>query len=333
MGFSPSPLTSGLQAYIEEQNYPLIAKALTSSPTMALVEKQLNVKGKSAINLADIDVTFQDGSGCAWNESGDITLTQRFIDPAKLKLNMEFCPKELEAVYLRTQLPSGAHYETIPFEEFFSNYLVSKIAAELEKMIWKSVNPTTKTSTLPNGTGNYQFFNGFRDAILGGSYIDANTTAYGSGTALTTALTANNMIEAVQRVYEAAADAVIENDDAVVFVGADKFRALAIAIQNGLGASYVTAGGQLQGYQTEMGSLSMVFPGTNLKIQATSGLSGINDVYLARTSGMYVGMDLDTDASSIMSWFSLDDRKFKIAVELTVGAQVAFPDQISVVSL
>jgi glucan biosynthesis protein len=44
------------------------------------------------------------------------------------------------------------------------------------------------------------------------------------------------MIEAVQRVYEAAADAVIENDDAVVFVGADKFRALAIAIQNGLGA-------------------------------------------------------------------------------------------------
>jgi hypothetical protein len=108
---------------------------------------------------------------------------------------------------------------------------------------------------------------------------------------------------------------------------------LAIAIQNGLGASYVTAGGQLQGYQTEMGSLSMAMPGTNLKIQATSGLSGINDVYLARTSGMYVGMDLDSDASSIMSWYSLDDRKFKIAVELTVGAQVAFPDQVSVIHL
>jgi hypothetical protein len=325
MGFSPSPLTSGLQAFIEEQNYPLLAKALTSSPTMALVEKQLNVKGKSAINLADIDINFQDGSGCAWNEDGDITLTQRFIDPAKLKLQMEFCPKELEAVYLRTQLPSGAHYETIPFEEFFANYLVSKIAAELEKMIWKS-NATT-------GSGNYQFFDGFREAILGGSYIDANTTAFGSGTALTTALTANNMIEAVQRVYEAAADAVIENDDAVVFVGADKFRALAIALQNGLGTSWVTAGGQLQGYQTEMGSLSMVMPGTNLKVQATSGLSAINDIYLARTSNMYIGMDLEEDASRIESWYSQDDRKFKIAVELTVGAQVAFPDQISVVSL
>ena len=332
MPFAPSPLTSGLQAYIEEQNFPLIAKALTSSPTMALAQKQVGVKGKSAINLADIDINFRDGSGCSWDEDGDITLTQRFIDPAKLKLNMEFCPKELEAIYLRTQLPSGAHYETIPFEEFFANYLVSKIAAELEKMIWKSVG-ASPTSGLPTGSGNYQFFNGFRDAILGGSYVDANTTAFGSGSVLTTALTANNMIEAVQRVYEAAADAVIENDDAVVFVGADKFRALAIAIQNGLGASYVTAGGQLQGYQTEMGSLSMVMPGTNLKIQATSGLSAVNDVYLARTSNMYVGMDLEEDASRIESWYSQDDRKFKIAVELTVGAQVAFPDQISVVSL
>lgn len=331
MGFSPSPLTSGLQAYIEEQNYPLIAKALTSSPTMSLVEKQVGVKGKSAINLADISVNFRDGSGCSWDQDGDITLTQRFIDPAKLKLNMEFCPKELEAVYLRTQLPSGAHYETIPFEEFFANYLVSKIAAELEKMIWKSVNPTTKTSTLPNGTGNYQFFNGFRDAVLGASYIDANTTSYVDSTVLTGSLNAGNMVEAIQRVYAAAADAVIENDDAVVFVGADKFRELAIAIQNGMGL--VTAGGQLQGYSTEMGSLSMVMPGTNLKIQATSGLTAVNDVYLARTSNMYVGMDLEEDASRIESWYSQDDRKFKIAVELTVGAQVAFPDQISVVSL
>jgi hypothetical protein len=210
--------------------------------------------------------------------------------------------------------------------------LVSKIAAELEKMIWKSVG-AVPTGPIATGSGNYQFFNGFRDAILGGSYIDANTAAFGSGTPLATALTVNNMIEAVQRVYEAAADAVIENDDAVVFVGADKFRALAIAIQNGLGASYVTAGGQLQGYQTDMGSLSMVMPGTNLKIQATSGLSAINDVYLARTSNMYVGMDLEEDASRIESWYSQDDRKFKIAVELTVGAQVAFPDQVSVIHL
>ena len=48
---------------------------------------------------------------------------------------------------------------------------------------------------------------------------------------------------------------------------------------------------------------------------------------------MFVGMDLEEDASRIESWYSQDDRKFKIAVELTVGAQVAFPDQISVINI
>jgi hypothetical protein len=48
---------------------------------------------------------------------------------------------------------------------------------------------------------------------------------------------------------------------------------------------------------------------------------------------MFIGMDLEEDASRIESWYSQDDRKFKIAVELTVGAQVAFPDQISVINI
>ena len=118
----------------------------------------------------------------------------------------------------------------------------------------------------------------------------------------------------------------------MVFVGADKFRSMAVSILNGVG-SFNTDAGQLQGYNSDMGSLSMVMPGTNLRIQATSGLTEVNDVYLARTSNMFIGMDLEEDASRIESWYSQDDRKFKIAVELTVGAQVAFPDQISVITV
>jgi hypothetical protein len=66
-------------------------------------------------------------------------------------------------------------------------------------------------------SGNLQFFDGLIDVIGGGSYINANTTAFGSGTALTTALTANNMVEAVQRVYEAAAAAIVDKADAKIF--------------------------------------------------------------------------------------------------------------------
>ena len=313
----------GLSAYIEEQNFPLITKAVTGGRTASLMEKQVGVKGKTKINLMDVDVNFQDGSGCAFVADGDITFTQREIDPAKLKLNMEFCPKTLEGYYLRSQLPSGAHYESIPFEEQFGAYLVEKIQSELELMIWKS-----NTST---GTGNLQFFNGLREVIIGGSYIDANTTSYVDSTVLSGSLNAGNMIEAVQRVYAAAAAAIVDKADAKIFVGYDKFRELAIALQNGMGLA--GAGGQLQNANSSFAELTMMLPGTNIEIVAVNGLTGINDVYCARTSNMFLGVDLDSDASSINAWFSKDQQKYRVAVELTLGVQVAYPDQISAVIL
>jgi len=314
---------SGLTAFIEEQNFPLITAAVTGGRTASLMEKQVGVKGATKINLMDVDVNFQDGSGCAFNADGDITFTQREIDPAKLKLNMELCPKPLEGYYLRSQLPSGAHYESIPFEEQFGAYLVEKIQSELEVMIWRS-NATT-------GTGNLQFFDGLRETILGASYIDANTSAYVDSTVLSTALNAGNMIEAVQRVYAAAAAAIVDKADAKIFVGYDKFRELAIALQNGMGLA--GAGGQLQNANSSFAELTMMLPGTNIEIVAVNGLTGINDVYCSRTSNMFLGVDLEEDASRIEAWYSKDDRKYKVAVDLTLGVQVAYPDQISAVSL
>ena len=315
---------SGLSAYIEEQNFPLITKAVTGGRTASLMEKQVGVKGATKINLMDVDVNFQDGSGCAFNADGDVTFTQREISPAKLKLNMEFCPKTLEGYYLRSQLPSGAHYESIPFEEQFGAYLVEKIQSELEVMIWQS--DSTLVST------NLQFFDGLIDVIGAGSYIDANTASFGSGTPLATALTANNMIEAVQRVYEAAAAAIVDKADAKIFVGYDAFRSLAVGLQSGLGI-VTSGGGQLQNADSSFADLTMVLPGTNIEIIAVNGLTGTNDVYCMRTSNMFLGVDLEEDASRIEAWYSKDDRKYKVAVDLTLGVQVAYPDQISAVIL
>ena len=190
-------------------------------------------------------------------------------------------------------------------------------------MIWKS-----NTST---GTGNLQFFDGLREVIIGGSYIDANTTSYVDSTVLSGSLNAGNMIEAVQRVYAAAAAAIVDKADAKIFVGYDKFRELAIALQNGMGLA--GAGGQLQNANSSFAELTMMLPGTNIEIVAVNGLTGINDVYCARTSNMFLGVDLEEDASRIEAWYSKDDRKYKVAVDLTLGVQVAYPDQISAVSL
>jgi hypothetical protein len=220
--------TSGLVAYIEEQNFPLITKALAGGRTASMLTPQLGVKGKTKINLMDVDVTMQADSGCTFVADGNLTYTQREIDAKAVKINMEFCPKDLEGFYLRTQLAAGAHTETIPFEEQFANYLVEKIQNELELVIWQGDNP--------GGAGNLAMFDGL--LIPTGSFTDCNTAAY--GTPLGTPLTMADMVEAVQRVYSLSDSAAVAQGDFKIFCGLDKFRLFASAIMNG---GYMTGGG------------------------------------------------------------------------------------------
>ena len=60
--------TSGLSAYVEEQNFPLLTKALAGGRTAELITKQTGVKGETALNLMDVDaVMAQSGATCSFD--------------------------------------------------------------------------------------------------------------------------------------------------------------------------------------------------------------------------------------------------------------------------
>jgi hypothetical protein len=82
----------------------MVTKSLIGGRTASCLLLKLGVKGKTKINLMDVDVVMQDGSGCAWLADGNIDLTQREIDAKQVKINLEFCPKDLNAYYWRTQM-------------------------------------------------------------------------------------------------------------------------------------------------------------------------------------------------------------------------------------
>lgn len=320
MGFNN--LAGNLQPYIEEQNFPLITKALIGGRTASMLTPQLGVKGATKINLMDTDVTMADGSGCGWSANGNITYTQREIDAKQVKINMEFCPKELNGYYLRTQLTAGTHQEALPFEEQFANYLVEKVQDELEKVIWGG-NAST-------GVGNLGMFDGL--LIPTASFTDCNTAggAFG-GTPLTGAITLSNVLEAIERIYVDTPSAAIAQNDFKIFMGTDKFRLLAAALMNGNGLSSV--GGQLNNYTSDFDPMRLVFPGTNIEIVGVGGLEGFNGVYGFSLSNAFLGMDLEADSSSLESWYSQDDRVFRVAMEFTMGTQFAYPDQVGKVAI
>lgn len=312
---------TGLTAYIDEQNFPMVTKALIGGRTASLLTPQLGVKGKTKINLMDVDVVMQDGSGCAWNASGNVDLTQREIDAKQVKINLEFCPKELNAYYWRTQMAAGTHQESLPFEEQFANYLVEKVQNEIEKVIWNG--------DFAGGSGNLAMFDGL--IIPSASFTDCNVGTGSFPTPLTGAITISNVLEAIERIYVETPSAAVAKGDFKIFLGTDKFRVLAAALMNGNGLT--SAGGQLNNYTSSFDPLRLIFPGTNIEIVGVGGLEASNDIVGFSVANAFLGMDLSEDSSKIESWYSQDDRKFRVAMEFTMGTQVAYPDQVGIVSV
>jgi len=313
---------TGLTAYIDEQNFPMVTKALIGGRTASMLTPQLGVKGKTKINLLDVDVVMQDGSGCTWNASGDVDLTQREIDAKQVKINLELCPKDLNAYYWRTQMSAGTHQESIPFEEQFANYLVEKVQDEIEKVIWNGDAQTP-------AAGNLGMFDGL--VMPRALYTDCNLATGSFATPLTGAITISNVLEAIERIYVETPSAAVAKGDFKIFLGTDKFRVLAAALMNGNGLS--SAGGQLNNYTSDFDPLRLIFPGTNIEVVGVGGLEGFNAAYGMSMSNAFLGVDLDADSSKIESWYSQDDRKYRVAIEFTMGTQFAYPDQVGKVAI
>ena len=310
--------------YIEQENFPLITKALVGGRSAAMMTKQVGVKGDTTLNLMDVDVNMSAGGTCTWAQNGDIDFTQRTINAKQVQINMEFCPDALRGYYLRTQLPSGTPNKELPFEAQFADYLVEKIQDEIEKIIWQGNF---------GAAGNLGMFDGLLQSTAG--FTDCNV-AGDFPVPLAAPLAISDMIEAIERIYVTTPAEAVAQGDFKIFVGYDKFRLLASAMMNGqtgLVGAGALGGAQLNGYQSDFDPMRLIFPGTNIEVVAVNGLTGLNGVYGANLSNMVLGVDLESDSSSIETWYSQDDRKYKVAVEFTMGTQVAYPDLIGKVAV
>ena len=312
-----------LSPFVNEQQFPLLTKALAGGRTAELMRKQLGVKGPTTVNLMDVDVNMaQAGATCSFSADGDVTFTQQTIDAKHVKINMEFCPKKLENYYLSTQLAPGAIQDSMPFEEVFSNYLIEKIQDEIEKIIWQGDGAGT------SGT-NLDMFDGILQQTA--SFTDCNTAAY-NGSTLSSPLTVADMVEAIQRVYALSPSAAVAQNDFKIFCGLDKFRLMASGLLDGSGLT--STGGQLANYASDFDPFRLVYPGTNIEVIGVNGLTGLNGVYGASLNNLVLGLDLDTDTSAGLEvWYSKDNRSIRVACEFIMGTAVSFPDQVGKVAV
>ena len=316
MSFSISTLSN----YTKENEAQLVTSSVLGAKTAALIKSAGNVmvgvKSAETINIMDTDAFFQAGGTCGWNASGTTSFTQRTVTVGKIKVQEALCPKALEAKYLQKALPTGSQYDSIPFEQDYSDRKAKTIASQLETAIWNG--DTTSAN------GNLNKFDGFIKLIGAASgVVDANVSGFISGAPLSS-ITAANVVSLFDGVYKAIPAKVVAADDMVIVCGQDTFRTYTIALKNA----------NMFQYSIDVkADAEFVLPGTSIKVVALQGLNGTNDVYAMRLSNLFLGTDLLNEEEKFEIFFAKEADEVRFAAEFKMGVNVAFPDEIVKVAI
>jgi len=316
MAFSVSSLAN----YTKENEASLVTSSVLGAKTAALIKSAGNVmvgvKSAETINIMDTDAFFQAGGTCGWNASGTTSFTQRTVTVGKIKVQEALCPKTLESKYLQKALPTGSQYDSIPFEQDFSDRKAKTIAAQLETAIWQG--------DTASANGNLNKFDGLIKLIGAASgVVDANVSGFISGAPLTS-ITAANVVSLFDGVYRAIPAKVVAAEDMVIVCGMDTFRTYTIALKNANMFNYAFDG---------KADSEFVLPGTSIKVIALQGLNGTNDVYALRLSNLFLGTDLLNEEEKFEIFFAKEADEVRFAAEFKMGVNIAFPDEIVKVAI
>lgn len=288
---------TALPDYVEQNRLPLLAAAVLKGKTVEVINRQSGIKGKAALNIVDITAPFQAGNTCGFNASGNDTFSQRVIETVMVKVEKEWCWKNLIGKWAEYEYRVVAGEKTLAFEEFFLNEIAKEIAAQIEDIIWKG------------------------NTTLGIAGLLGNLTA---ASVTATQFTGTDDYAKIMEAYMAIPEAVL--DKAAIFVSAGRFRGFV----QGLVAA------NLYHYNPEAPVDEVIIPGTNTRVIKVNGLNNstygtVSDVVVAADPmNLVYGYDVEDSAEALDVWYSKDNDSIRLRMTTNIGTQVAFPNEVVV---
>ena len=174
-----------------------ISAALLSGNTIAngLIEVKPNVKFKEVLKRVDLSGVIANAS-CDFTSAGDVTLTERIIEPKELQVNLELCKTPFQSDWEAISMGYSAH-DNLPstFSDYFIGLMAGKIAEATENSIW-------------SGTAGAGSFDGF-STLLTAATLPAGQDIAG------VAVTAANVIEKLGDVVDAIPSSLYGNEDLI----------------------------------------------------------------------------------------------------------------------
>lgn len=287
---------SALSDFSNETAGQVIPKIVYTGNTAEYTSVKTGIKYKEPLNLFDVDLYIQDGSGCITTASGSANFTQRDIQVVQRASHDGICLRDMDTKYLGiSALNEGSYNETFKFAGMYTDMITNQMKKANDTFLW-------------GATAGVEGVDGLK-TLISGSTTGVNV----AGTADATLSNLDDMIEAIP------AD-VADRDDLTIFMSVSKFRSFVANVRSA--NSYYFNPDSIQ---NRGGVLDMVYPYQNVRVVGTAGLGSSDRIVIAPAKDIVVGTDLESDVDTFQTWYSLDDDKLYHRLVMKLGVQIAHP--------
>ncbi len=293
--------------YAGEFSGKYIAAALLSGNTISKggIEVRPNIKYKEVVKKVATSGLIVD-STCDFTSAGNITLTERIIQPEEFQVNNEFCLTPFVSDWEAVSMGYSA-YDKIPakFSDFLIAHVAKEVAQKTEQNIWQGANATA----------------GEFDGLVTLAQADANTVKI-TGTTVTN----TNVVAEMAKLIDAAPSAIYGKEDLKLYVSQNVAQAYIRALG---GFANVTNGIDNKSQMWYSGQ-ELSFDG--VQVFLAEGMAD-NTMMLAQTSNLYFGTGLLNDMNLVKTLDMADldgSQNVRVIMRFTAGVQYGISEDIVV---
>ena len=154
-----------LAAYIEDQDFPLIAQMQAAGGLAEVADIQTGIKGSSHLQFLSTDVVFG-SDACTRTASGTTALTQRTLTVGAIAVSENLCIKDLNGYWAQVLVKKGAAGEEEMPSEIEAVYMEKKMNAMQNQLTISDFQGDTASAT-----NNLSYYDGLLKIVDAGAAV------------------------------------------------------------------------------------------------------------------------------------------------------------------
>jgi hypothetical protein len=275
-----------------------------------------NIKFRQTMKRFDSASLVADAT-CDFSATGDITLTERTLEPKELQINALLCKKDFVSDWNSLEMGYSA-FDVLPksFQDFLIARMLGQVAEATENSIWGG------------DSGNSGEF----DGILSLALAEAGTGIPVSQSISGTTIDATNVIDELGKVVDAIPAALYGKEGLKIYVPQNVARAYVRALGGFAAAGVGAAGTNAQGTQWYGMGSGLSFDG--VAIFVANGLTS-NNIIATTSDNLFFGTGLlnDSNEVKVIDMAMIDgSQNVRFVMRYTAATQIGILEDVVVYS-